>query len=206
VSPISARGERRLFVAAYPPGPAVEDLGRVVDGLQVSLANRPGRSTRVSARHRWHVTLAFLGDVPESRIEKAAQAVQRAAQRPTPPIEISFAGAGTFGRGRSTILWAGLGGDVPALRALAATLRAELRRARLPFDPKPFQAHLTLARPGSLVPAEAIAADVATLGSYAGPAWPVDTVHLVASELGPDPRYVTVASFPIGPATAPTDG
>jgi RNA 2',3'-cyclic 3'-phosphodiesterase len=126
VSSISARSEpvqRRLFVAAYPPAQVVEHLGRTVDGLQVSRANQPGRSTRVSARHRWHVTLAFLGDVPESRIEKAAQAVHRAAQRPAPPIEISFAGAGTFGRGRSTILWAGLGGDLAALRARWTLLR-----------------------------------------------------------------------------------
>jgi len=70
-------GARRLFVAVDPPVEAVAHLGAVVDTLEVSRANAPGRSTRLAARDRWHITLAFLGDVPSDRVDRAATAVQR---------------------------------------------------------------------------------------------------------------------------------
>jgi len=191
---------QRLFVAIDPPPEAVADLAAVVDSLEVSRANAPGRSTRVSARSRWHVTLAFLGDVPARRTDQAAAALAAAVSAGARgPIDVRFAGGGTFGRRRFAILWAGIAGDVAALSALCASVREELKRARLPYDPKPFRAHLTLARPGDRIPPEALAADVATLASYVGPMWTVDAVHLVASELGPDPKHTRLATLPLTP-------
>lgn len=207
-----APGVRRLFVAVDPPPAAAADLATVVEALRVSRLNEVGRSTRVSAQSRWHVTLAFLGDVPTERAEDSASAVRSAvaawAQSTSAAatsgeagrIGVRFEGGGTFGRGRFAILWAGLGGDLPALRALSTAVRRELKRARLPYDEKPFRPHLTLARPGDRVPAEALAADVETLTGYAGPMWTVDAVHLVASALGPDPRHTRLISVPLPPA------
>jgi 2'-5' RNA ligase len=221
--------EQRLFVAIDPPPEVVADLAAIVDTLEVSRANAPGRSTRVTAQSRWHVTLAFLGAVPAHRADEAAVAVARAvaglfhaggavrpsgaggavrssgaggAVRPSGPpppgpIVVRFAGGGTFGRRRFAILWAGIAGDVAALSALSGSVRSELRRARLPYDAKPFRPHLTLARPGDRIPPEALDADVATLSSYVGPPWTVDAVHLVSSELGPDPKHTRLATVPL---------
>jgi 2'-5' RNA ligase len=194
----SPAAARRLFVAVDPPPEAVSHLGDVVDTLAVSRANAPGRSTRLAARDRWHVTLVFLGDVREERVEKASGAMSRAAAAVSGPIRLCFAGGGKFGRGRFTILWAGVGGDIGALHALIAAMRRELRRSHLPLDDKPSRPHLTIARPGARVEPDLIAADVATLASYAGPEWTADTVHLVASELGPQPRHTRVASSRLG--------
>jgi len=191
---------RRLFVAVDPPPEAVSHLGEVVDTLAVSRANAPGRSTRLAARDRWHVTLVFLGDVREERVEDAAGAMSRAAAAVSGPIRLCFAGGGRFGRGRFTILWAGVGGDIAALRALAAAVRREVRRSRLPHDDKPFRPHLTISRPGTRVEPDLIAADVETLASYAGPEWTVDAVHLIASELGPRPRHTRTASSRLSPS------
>ncbi len=187
---------RRLFVAVDPPPVAVADLGAVVDSLEVSRSNEPGKSTRLAARERWHITLAFLGDVPVDRVDDAATALDRAAAAVDRPdvIRVRFAGGGTFGRGRFTILWAGLGGDVAGLRRLADTVRRELRQARLPMDRKGFRPHLTISRPGARVPADRVASDVATLNAYEGPDWALDAIHLVASELGPNPRHTRLAS------------
>jgi len=178
----------RLFVAVDPPADAVADLGAVVDTLEVSRANAPGRSTRLAARERWHVTLAFLGDGPPSRAQRALEALAVA------PVPVRFAGGGTFGRGRFAVLWVGVAGD---LRAVADPVRRELRRARVPFDAKPFRPHLTIARPGDRVAADRLAADVATLATYAGPEWTVDAVHLVHSDLGPQPVHTRLASYPL---------
>ncbi len=190
---------RRLFVAIDPPGYAVDHLGSVVDGLAVSRASGPGHSTRLAARDRWHVTLAFLGDVPTRRIARAESALRAAAGAHT-ALPVHFAGGGTFGRGAFTILWAGLDGDLVGLRALASTIRNELRKARLPFDPKGFRPHLTLSRPGRRVPADAIAADVATLTRYLGPQWTITQVYLVESHLGPHPTHTHLATAHLLPS------
>lgn len=193
----STRGQtRRLFVAVDPPDEAVSHLGAVVDTLAVSRENEPGRSTRLAARDRWHVTLAFLGEVPARKVDKVRDAVSRAVASSRAPGRLHFAGGGTFGRGNFTILWVGLAGDVPGLRSLAGAVRRELRRAHLHFDGRGFRPHLTISRPGSRLPPDALAGDVAILQAYEGPPWNVDAVHLVVSELGPHPRHDRLASFP----------
>jgi 2'-5' RNA ligase len=214
---------QRLFVAVNPPPDAVEHLGAVVDTLNVSRVTLPGRAeTAVTARERWHITLAFLGEVPVRRLSTVERAVGAAvdgvagtaagggetAGAATGALEtgggaaagelrVRLAGGGTFGAGRSTILWCGIGGDVSGLAALAASVRARLRQAWVPVDGKPYQPHLTLSRPRERVDGEALSADAATLASYEGPLWAITEVLLVASEQGPQPRYTTLARFPL---------
>jgi 2'-5' RNA ligase len=78
--------------------------------------------------------------------------------------------------------------------SLGSAVRRALRRARLPYDPKPFRPHLTLARPGDRVD---VRADVAELTGYRGPEWPVEEIHLVRSHLGPKPTYDRLATIPL---------
>jgi 2'-5' RNA ligase len=184
---------RRLFVCVDPSADAVEHLGAVVDTLAVARANIEGHSTRLAARARWHVTLAFLGDVRVDRIDRAGAALDRALAG-RGPVTVRFAGGGTFGRGRFAILWAGLDGDVDELRDASASVRRELRRARVNFDAKPFRPHLTISRPGGRVDPVELAGDVSILSGYEGPQWTVDEAHLVASELGPRPVYTVLHS------------
>jgi 2'-5' RNA ligase len=177
----------RLFVAAYPPVEAADDLARRLGDLRVSRAEV---NTRPARRETWHVTLAFLGDVPDDRAPAAATAVEDAAAGlPAPTVRL--AGGGSFGRGRFTVLWVGVDGD---LDELARRLRRNLKQARLPYDRKPFRPHLTIARPGDRLARELIKEDRAALATYRGPAWPVRTVDLVRSRLGPAPTYEHLAA------------
>jgi 2'-5' RNA ligase len=188
----------RLFVAAYPPENACADLAATVDRLAVGRAADQGVNARLAARANWHVTLAFLGEVPDERLDDvraalvAAVARWRAKQAPT---QLRLGGGGRFGRGRFTVLWVGLRGDVGPLAALATAVRKELKRARLPYDPKPFRPHLTLARPGDRVD---VRGDVAALKAYEGPPWTAEAVRLVRSHLGPHPTYDTLAEVGLG--------
>jgi 2'-5' RNA ligase len=180
----------RLFVAAYPPAAALDDLAARVDDLHVGRAATAGVNARVAARSLWHVTVAFLGDVDEERQDAAAAAVDRAAVETDGLPMLRLAGGGTFGRGNFTTLWVGLAGDVASLQSLAGTVRAKLRRAHLRYDRKPFRPHLTIARPGQRLPRDQIDADVATLTIYAGPTWPLTELVLVQSHQGPHPTHV----------------
>jgi 2'-5' RNA ligase len=180
----------RLFIAAYPPPVAVDHLRELVDSLALGRPQPQGHSLRLTRPDTWHVTLAFLGEVPDQRASSAVTALQAT---PVGPVKVRIAGGGRFGRGRFTTVWAALDGDVRELRELARAAQRELKRVRLRYDDKPFKPHLTLARPADRLPAEELARDLEALRAYEGPEWTVDDVRLVRSYLGPEPRYETLA-------------
>lgn len=188
-------------MAVYPSPAALDDLAAAVGRLRLGAA-APGRSVGRSAPELWHVTLAFLGEVPEERVPAAAAALDTAVARwrdsGAPPPRLRLSGGGRFGRSRSTVLWAGLAGDVEGLRALVRPVRRELRRAGLRYDDrKPFRPHLTFARPGQRLPAADLAADLADLAGYQGPWWSVAAVQLVRSRPGPQPVHEPLVSVPV---------
>jgi 2'-5' RNA ligase len=112
-------------------------------------------------------------------------------------------GGGRFGRGRFTIVWAGVEGELTPLRR--ATIRA-LRRERLPYDAQRYHPHLTLGRPGDRVPREAIAADLAALREYQGPQWTITGLVLYRSHLGPNPVYEPLHAADLPAADLPAAG
>jgi 2'-5' RNA ligase len=183
-----------LFVAAYPPASVCDDLGERLAGLAVTRAAAGGVNTRLARRETWHVTLAFLGEVGDERVAEAAAAVERAAVGPPP--ELRLTGGGRFGRGQFTVLWVGVAGD--GLDDLARRVRRELKKAKIPYDNRPFRPHLTVARPGDKLDRDAIEADRALLAGYRGPSWPVAEVRLMRSHLGPRPTYDRIGGWPLG--------
>lgn len=92
----------------------------------------------------YHLTLAFLGEVPPSQVEDAVLA-GRGVQ--VAPFELEVGGVGTFPqRGkRRRVLWAGVR-DAPTLAVLERRLRRELEAAGFALEKRPFHAHVTLAR------------------------------------------------------------
>ncbi len=167
----------RLFVALAPPD-------HVVASVEEALG--PARSRQPDLRwipsERWHLTLAFYGEVPDSSVTGVLAKVERRLSGPPlgGPIELFFAGAGQFAR---RALWVGVAGEVDRLRAVAKAVNT---------DRRPYRPHLTVAR---LRGAQDATGAVEVLSSYVGPRWQTDEVHLVRSFLGPAPRYETVASW-----------
>lgn len=193
----------RLFVALFPPPAVVEDLQSLVARLNLGKAAGAGRDVRLESAERWHVTLAFLGEVGDDRLPSVESALAEvAASWPRehaglPPLRL--ADGGRFGSGASTILWAGLHGDLATLTDLAHRVTTELAEAGVPTgDPaKPFRPHLTLARCGDRLSAEEVTADLGELHHYAGPTWRVDELVLVRSHSGDGHRYERLHSWPL---------
>ena len=170
----------RLFVAVATPPDVLADVDAAlgaVRGLQPELRWIP--------RERWHLTLAFYGEVPDASLAGVIDMVgERLSRRPDGrPFELLFAGAGQFAR---RAMWVGVDGEVDQLRRLAKAVTT---------DRRPYRAHLTVAR---LRGGQDAAPVVAAMTSYAGPRWRVDAMHLVRSFLGPQPRYESVGSWPVG--------
>ena len=145
----------RLFVAVYPPDGVRRDLRRRLDGTR-----------RLTAVEKWHITLAFLGEVPPDGLADALATVTVPKGR-----ELRIRGGGSFHR---RVTWAGVEGE---LADVAADVRAALAGAGVPCDTKPFTPHLTVMYAHD----ERV---LAALADYQSPPWPLDRIHLVRSEGG----------------------
>ncbi|MEV7007371.1 RNA 2',3'-cyclic phosphodiesterase [Streptosporangium sp. NPDC051022] len=185
----------RLFVGVLPPWRACDELARA---LRPHLGAWPG--LRWVDRANWHVTLSFLGEVPEEIMSELETRLARAASRHA-SMTLSLAGAGAFpSPHRARVFWTGLYGARLPLARLADSLGAGARRAGVAqLDRRRFRPHLTLAR----ARAETDMSDlVEAFEAFAGTSWETDTVHLVRSHLGPVVRYETIAEYALA-APAP---
>ncbi|NYD43726.1 2'-5' RNA ligase [Nocardioides panaciterrulae] len=186
----------RMFVALVPPREVLEHLEEFLE------PRREAAELRWTAAEQLHVTLAFLADVEERRLDELGERLERAAARRT-PLGTRIAGGGAFPHvGRARVVWAGLELDDAGrteVRRLATGARAAAARSGVEVAGKRFTPHVTVARLGR--PAE-VSNWVRLLDAYAGPAWTVDRLTLVASHLGEGPRgrprYEVVEEFALG--------
>lgn len=186
----------RMFVALVPPAAAIEHLDEF---LAVRRAAGP---FRWAMPEQFHVTLAFLADVPDRHLDELVERLARTGRRRT-AFAARLSGGGAFPHaGAARVIWAGLDLDETGeveLPRLATGARAAANRTGIAVDGQRFRAHVTVARLGH--PAE-VSNWVRLLDAYEGPTWTADRIALVASYLGEGPRnrprYETVAELPLG--------
>lgn len=146
-----------------------------------------------------HLTLRFLGEVPEPHVEPLRAALTEAVT--AVDVGLELAGAGTFGpAARTQVVWLGIGGELDELQALAGRIEAAVRAAGLPPEERPLRPHLTLARLGRQLGADerrAVAEAVRRLEPLPTPGFRASRVVLMRSHLGgPRPRYEALARLP----------
>ena len=147
----------------------------------------------------WHITLAFLGEVDDRLLPELERRMARAAARHA-ALRLSLAAGGAFSsRRRARVLWVGVRGDTERLGALARSVAAGARRAKIDVDAKDrFRPHLTLAR---LRQPTDVTAAVETLRGYAGPRWRAPEITVIRSRLGQGPGgravHEPVSTYPL---------
>ncbi|MFD0272754.1 RNA 2',3'-cyclic phosphodiesterase [Kitasatospora sp. NPDC127111] len=190
----------RLFVAVLPPVEALQGLHDAVAPVR----GLPGADRlRWTGVQGWHLTLAFLGEVPEQRLPELEAGLAAVAEV-HPVHRLSISGAGRFG---DRVLWAGVDGQTWALRRLAEAVHEATAEVTGETDAFAFHPHLTLARAGSSrghrravqrVAAAELDGLAAALADYRGPEWEAAELHLMESV--PDRgamRYETVRAWPL---------
>lgn len=126
---------RRLFFALWPAAAeraAIAAWQPVLQGLCGGRAMRPDTL---------HCTLAFLGAVPEARLE----ALRCLAQEVDCP-EFTLRWTAAHYWGHNHIVYGAPLESPPELIALVQTLQARLRAHRFAFEQHPYRAHVTLLR------------------------------------------------------------
>ena len=122
----------RLFIGISPS----DDVRRSLVKMQGFLS-RHGVSGAYSAPENLYMTLAFIGEYPES--DAVLDAMEEVM---FDPFGIQYDHIGTF---RESIIWGGIESSEP-LEKLVKRLRYELDKAEIPFDHAGFVPHFTLAR------------------------------------------------------------
>ena len=171
----------RLFLALRLPDAVVSDLD---DALGALRERHP--QLRWIPPERWHLTLAFFGEVPAREVDALRRRISRRLGD-ADETELWLAGAGRFG---DRVLWVGVGGATAALRAVAD---------RMAVEDRAYRPHLTVARTRERADLRPV---VEQLRDYVGPRWRATRVELIESHLGPRPMYETLEQWPLG-ATQP---
>jgi 2'-5' RNA ligase len=185
----------RMFVAVVPPAEVVEHLDEFLD------VRRDTGEIRWTVAEQFHLTLAFLAEVPDRKVDDLVERLERSAARRT-AFQTSLVGGGAFPNvARARVIWAGLDLDETGsteLGRLATGCRAAAARAGIAVDGARFKPHLTV---GRVKQPHDVSRWVRLLEAYSGPPWTVDEMTLVESFLGQGPRgrprHETVATFPL---------
>jgi len=168
----------RLFVAVEPPEAVRRELASRIAELADELP--PARWVRPEAIH---LTLAFLGEVEEAGAAPLGAALE-AELEGLAAFAAAVTGGGAFPpSGAVRVIWAGVEPEAPLAR-LAAGARRAVAAAGLACDPKPFRAHLTLARCPHPWPGARRGALVERLAAWSPLAFEIASASLVESTLG----------------------
>ena len=150
--------------------------------------------------HNLHLTLKFLGDVPEREIAEVCRAVQRgAAERKRFDLEVR--GAGAFpNAARPRTVWLGAGAGAEQMVMLHARVEVPLAELGYRQEHRRFQSHLTIGRVRGGGPG------IAALGTllqqqadFMAGRMTVGKVTVFSSTLTPDgPIYEVLGTAPLG--------
>ncbi|QEV16293.1 RNA 2',3'-cyclic phosphodiesterase [Streptomyces alboniger] len=187
----------RVFIALAPPDEAKQELAR-----ELGPAYHAHPRMRWNRIEDWHITLAFLGEVPTAVVPllRPPLADLAAARR---PLTLALRGGGHFDE---RVLWSGIDGDREELHLLATEVRTVVKECGVAFAERPFRPHLTLARARRDTPSCAVEA-AAGLTGFAGRPWQAERLHLVGSNIGRGPgpiHYRDITAWRFGGPARPT--
>jgi 2'-5' RNA ligase len=179
----------RVFIAVELPGEIQQALGDVQRKLR-ALTD----TARWVAPESIHVTLKFIGEIHEKRLEDIDAAFAGLTWK---PFTVTVRGVGFFPGTRSPrVFWAGL--EAPTMQGLAEQMDARMERLGFEKEKRAFRPHITLARAReSRIDAELITAAAPYQDQDFG-SFSVNSVFLFKSTLKPSGAgYEKLKEYPL---------
>jgi 2'-5' RNA ligase len=186
----------RLFVALEIPTAVRENLAALVGTLRA-----------ISEEPRWvrpenlHVTLKFLGEVPETKLGAVRTALAQIRSQQATKLE--FRGLGFFPNEKHPrVFWAGIEASKD-LTELAEDIEGATEKLGVPRQQRPFSPHLTLARFERQGVPEKLRSTITENAQRDFGGLQTNEFHLIQSKLKPSgAEYTTLARFPFVAAGA----
>ncbi len=182
----------RIFVAFAIPEVQRTRLGRLQGLIAPELPN-----ARWVTPEMFHVTLAFLGDVPDLDLNPVCRAVVAACEG-VPPFTVNLQSLGAFpDPAKPRVAWVGLTGPgMDELATLQAAVAGAVAEAGYPAEDDRFHPHLTIGRIKAKKGEELdMTPLVAHFRTWSAGNFAVNAVATYASTITPEgPAYMTLAS------------
>ena len=171
----------------------------VPEAQRQSLAAHLEECGRLAPGYRWvlpqnlHLTLRFLGGLDPATVERLRGDLRRVRAS---PFRLALDGRDAFGpRSSPRVVWLSVSEGAQDCAALAACLERSCRATGLEPEPRPFRAHLTLARARPGAPRLPTLPEPPALES-----WTVEDFILYESRLGGRAAaYVPLERYPLRP-------
>jgi len=184
----------RCFIAIDIP----KDIRVKLGGLQQDLV---GRVDVRKGDVKWvqpenmHLTLKFLGEVPDTQIVEVCRNVQEVAERHE-AFDFAVQEVGSFGGGSARVLWVGAGLESPELLSLQQDLEETLALAGWPKEARKFSGHLTLCRIRNVKAGEKLGAAAKEYKEYDLGAVRAASLCVYESQLKPQgPTYTRLGDY-----------
>lgn len=132
------------------------DLARMreVEDLISSLKNADP-TLKVVDPGQIHITLKFLGEMPESKVESITEAMRDAAQG-IEPFTVPLKGVGAFpSKNRIRVVWIGMNDTLP-MATMATRLDESLSGQGFERERRRFAPHITVARTRAEMPSPSV--------------------------------------------------
>jgi 2'-5' RNA ligase len=166
----------RVFIAVDVPNEVRKALGDVQRAL------RPlSTSARWVAPETIHITLKFLGEIPDKRLEDIDTALTGLTWK---EFTITVRGVGFFPGMRSPrVFWAGM--EAPTMKGLTEQLDTRMERFGFDKEKRAFRPHITLARAKNTRIDSSLVTAAAKYEEHDFGSFTVDRVFLFQSTLKP---------------------
>ena len=179
----------RTFIAVDLPQQIKMDIDKMIAGLR---HESPG--IRWVKAANLHLTLRFLGDIPEQSVAGLAESLKENLGG-FGPFELALAGMGGFPNLRKPrVIWIGTGDGTDRLIELAAKVENGCEESGFGKGDKKFSSHLTVGRikfPDGL---ESVLNKVEK-STFESPKFTVSQIIVVESDLSPaGPKYTKLES------------
>jgi RNA 2',3'-cyclic 3'-phosphodiesterase len=145
-----------------------------------------------------HLTLKFLGNVHEEKIEEIQSAIQEVAES-TSPFRLQPHGCGAFPTIKQMrVVWVGLQGDSEPLKMLQKRVEEALIPLGFEAEGRPFKPHLTIGRVKGRQGMRALQDLLVSRQGFSAEAFDVIELLLYKSELRPEgARYTPLFRAPL---------
>jgi len=154
----------RCFIAIDIPNEIRDELTDLQKDLAGRVDIRRGDAKWVEPEGM-HLTLKFLGEVPDNQVVEVCRIVKEVASRHE-AFDFPVKDVGSFGGRSARVLWVGAGLDCPELLALQKDLEDQLEPAGWPKENRQFSGHLTLCRIHNVKAGEKLGRAAAEYGDY----------------------------------------